>query len=91
VGGVRPMEGQTIGAAAQAGEGGAFLKSRDAKQTGATTSDERRTVRHSRMSFRGERGVRCEECGDALSPTHAFALYGCWCVRCWRGGVPAIG
>ena len=47
--------------------------------------DERRTVRHSRMPFRGERGVRCEECGDSLPPAHNFAVYGCWCVRCWQG------
>ena len=53
--------------------------------------DERRTVRHSRMPFRGERGVRCEECGDSLSPTHAFAVYGCWCVRCWQGFSLVVG
>ena len=47
--------------------------------------DERRTVRHSRMPFRGERGVRCEECGDSLPSAHNFAVYGCWCVHCWQG------
>ena len=44
----------------------------------------RRTVRHSRRSFRGERGVRCEECKGLLHPTHDFRLYGGWCAACWE-------
>ena len=45
--------------------------------------EQRRSVRHSRKPFRGARGVRCEECGYALHPTHNFGLYGGWCVLCW--------
>lgn len=45
--------------------------------------ERRRPVRHSRKPFRGARGVRCEECGHALHPTHNFGLYGGWCVLCW--------
>ena len=44
---------------------------------------ERRPIRHSRKPFRADRGVRCEECGHALHPTHDFALYEGWCVLCW--------
>jgi hypothetical protein len=43
----------------------------------------RRAVRHSRAPFRGARGVRCEECGSLLHPTHDFGLHGDWCVPCW--------
>src|SRR5260221_10188292 len=42
--------------------------------------EQRRPVRHSRRPFRGARGVRWEECGHALHPTHNFGLYGGWCV-----------
>jgi len=45
--------------------------------------ERQRPVRHSRKPFRDARGVRCEECGHALHPTHNFGLYGGWCVLCW--------
>ena len=53
--------------------------------------DDRRTVRHSRTPFRGDRGVQCEECGDTLPAVHCFAGYGCCCVRCWNGLVEVRG
>lgn len=43
----------------------------------------RRAVRHSRRPFQGDRGVRCEECGSLLHPTHDFGRFGGWCMRCW--------
>lgn len=73
------------------GKEGVMLRARRAEDAEEKTSDERRAVRHSRRSFRSARGVCCEECGEVLSPVHAFALYGCWCVRCWQGVVLVVG
>ena len=62
-----------------------MAKYKQYEQSAVRSLFEPRTVRHSCTPFRGDRGVRCEECRDVLPPTHSFRVYGCWCVRCWRG------
>ena len=62
-----------------------MAKYKQYEQLAVKSLSEQRTVRHSCTPFRGDRGVRCEECSDLLPPTHDFTVYGCQCVRCWRG------
>lgn len=73
----------SLSALRSSGEVGSMAKYKRWEASFLKSLVSRRPVRHSRRPFRGARGVRCEECGGLLHPTHDFGLYGGWCVPCW--------